>query len=95
MKSRDEYVEDLKRNLDEWNAEIKKAEAQFESASAEMSARYAEQIAEMKKRWAEAEAQMRVARQKSRDEWEKRATDFEAAWRDISEGFTKAFTRFQ
>lgn len=94
MKSRDEFVQDLKKKLDEWNGEIAEAEKKFEAASDEASQQYASQIAEMKKRWADAEEQMRVAGAKSMAEWEKRGQEFEAAWKDIAGGFTKAFSRF-
>lgn len=95
MSSRDKYVEDLKRKIDEWNAEISAAELRMKSASDQAKARYAEQIAEMKKRRAEAEAKVRDALQKSTDEWENLRRDFEGAWHEIAEGFSRAWSRLQ
>ncbi len=94
MATRDEYVEGIKKKLDEWNAEIGKAEAKFHHASAEARLHYAEQIAEMKRRQADAEEQMRKAAEKSAKDWEDGRKQFESALSDISTGFERAWSRF-
>ena len=94
MTTRDEFVGDIKKKIDEWNAEIGKAEAKFQHATAEVRLHYAEQIAEMKKRRVEAEEQMRKAAAKSAKDWEEGRRQFEAAFDDIAGGFQRAWSRF-
>ena len=94
MATRDEFVESIKRKLDEWNAEIDKAEARFHHAAADARLRHAEEIAEMKRRRADAEEQMRKAAAKTAEDWERGRQQFEAAFDDISDGFRRAWSRF-
>lgn len=94
MATRDEFVENVKKKLDAWNAEIDQAEAKFHRASAEARVHYATEIAEMKKRRADAEEQMRKAAEKSAEDWKEGQKRFEAALSDITTGFERAWSRF-
>lgn len=93
MTSRDKYIETLKSKLDQWNAQISKAEAEMKAATHDARARYAEQIAQMKMQRANAEAKIEEAMRKSQDDWEKMRKEFEGAWRDIADGFSRAWSR--
>jgi hypothetical protein len=93
MQSRDEFVDDLKRKLDDWNSQIAKAEAQMRAGSEKAQVQIAEEVAEMKRQRDAAEGTMRDALRKSADEWKKRQRDFEHAWNDISDGFARAWAR--
>ena len=94
MATRDEFVESIKKKLDEWNAEIEKAEARFQHAAADARLRHAEEIAEMKRRRTDAEEQMRKAAAKTAEDWEAGRKQFESALDDISDGFRRAWSRF-
>jgi len=95
MNSRERYVETLKSKLDQWNAQISKAEAEMQASAHETRASYSEQIAKMKKHRGDAEAKMREAMQKSADDWENFRKDFEGAWSEIADGFTRAWSRLK
>lgn len=94
MTSRDEFVENLKSSIDEWNTQIGEIETKMSSASADAQARYAEQIAEASKFRAEAQAKLADAMKISQDAWDSYRISAEAAAKDISEGFRKAWDRF-
>lgn len=91
---RNEFVETLKSQIDQWNAEIAKAEAKMKDASGETERRYAEVIAETSRYRAEAQAKLAESLKHSTDHWEKTQSDVEAAWKDISDGFRNAWKRF-
>ncbi len=94
METRDQYVNDLKKKLDEWNEQISKTEAQMNQASDEAKARYAKQVEEMKAHADDAQKRMHELIQSSAAEWEKMRPQFEAAWGDIAAGFGRAWSRF-
>ncbi len=94
MQNRDQYVEDLKKKLDEWNEQIDKVENQMKDATDEARARYEGQVAEMKKHAADAEEKMQGLIKSQSDEWDKHRATFEAAWTDIAAGFGRAWSRF-
>lgn len=94
MTNRDEFVETLKRQIDEWNGQITEMETKMKQATADAEAKYAGQIAEASKYRAEAQAKLAETLQTSHDTWEQYRVNTEAAFHDISEGFRKAWTRF-
>ena len=94
MENRDQYVENLKNKLDEWNEQIGKTEAQMNQASDDAKERYAKQIDEMKAHAADAQKRMTELAQSSAADWEKKRPQFEAAWGDIAAGFGRAWSRF-
>jgi hypothetical protein len=63
-------------------------------ASGDMERKYAEAIAETSRYRAEAQAKLAEGMEKSSDSWERTRTDMESAWKDISDGFQKAWSRF-
>lgn len=94
MTSRDEFVETLKKQIDEWNSQIGDMEAKMREATAEAETKYAQQIAEASKYRAEAQAKLAETMQTSHDAWEQYRASAESAFNDISEGFRKAWGRF-
>lgn len=92
--NRDEFVNTLKSQIDQWNADIAKLEGQMKAASGDMERKYADAIAETSRYRAEAQAKLAEGMKKSSDSWDKTRHDMEAAWKDIADGFHKAWTRF-
>ena len=92
--NRDQYVEELKSKLDEWNQQIDNVEKQMHAASTDAQARYEAQLAEMRKQFAAAEKNFQTLAKSQADEWEKQRKNFENAWNDISAGFGRAWSRF-
>ena len=93
--NRDEFVDALKKQIDEWNADITKMEDQMKGATGEVERRYAEGIAEASRHRAEAQAKLAESLKHTTDTWEKARSDMEAAWKDVSDGFVKAWRRFE
>lgn len=92
--NRDQFVETLKAQIDQWNADIAKLEARMKDASGEAERQYAEVIAETSRYRADAQARLAEGLKSSSDSWDRTRGDMETAWKDISEGFRKAWGRF-
>jgi uncharacterized coiled-coil DUF342 family protein len=80
MSRRDEFIEQMKAQLDEWNAEIEALVARARKASAEAQHRYQDDIERLKRR---------------RDETQHRLEELqyagEAAWDSLQQGFDDAW----
>jgi len=94
MQTRDAYGESIKTKLDEWNREIDKLETEMKSASEDAKARYEAQLDRMKASMAEAGRGFQDLMRSNEARWQENRGRFEAAWKDISEGFGRAFSRF-
>lgn len=79
MKERDAYVEKLKAQLDQWNAEIARMEAKAHQAGADMRIKYQEQI-----------RRLRQGQEEIRENLGKMQQTGGNAWKDLSEGLSKA-----
>ena len=93
--TRDEFVNQLKSQIDQWNADIAKMEAQMKDTTGEVERRYAEGIAEASSQRARAQEKLAESLKYTTDTWDKARHDMEAAWKDVSDGFTKAWRRFE
>ncbi|TMG75206.1 MAG: aminoacyltransferase, partial [Betaproteobacteria bacterium] len=69
MVNRDEYIEKLKAQLDQWNAETAKWEAQAKEAQAGMRAEFEKQLAAFRQRRDQAIEQLRKVQSASGDAW--------------------------
>ena len=94
MQSRDEYVEALKKKLDEWNEQIGKTEKQMSDATGEAKIRFAKQVDDMKAQTEDAHKKMNELIASSTHEWDGQRKRFEQAWSDIAAGFGRAWSRF-
>jgi predicted nucleic acid-binding Zn-ribbon protein len=94
MSTRDEYVEEAKKQLDAWNAQIGDAEAKMSAASEEAKTSYAKHLADLQRHRNEAEAKMKEAAESSAESWHKNRESLESAWKDVAEGFGRAWSRF-
>jgi chromosome segregation ATPase len=95
METRDQYVDDLKKKLNEWNEQIGKMQEQMGAASDEVRNRYEQQIEEMQAYREDAEKRMTALMESSAADWEKMRHQFEDAWGDIAAGFGRAWSRFR
>ena len=90
--NRDEYVQKLKSQIDQWSAQM----AQWEKASAEVKNKYLQQLDEAKVRRDEAIEEMKRLQGASADAWmqmmkvaETAFTAMQAAFERASKGFGK------
>lgn len=95
MSNRDEYVEKLKTQLDEWNAQVTKWEAKTKAAQASARAEYEKQLAAFRKQRDEALAQLRKVQAASGDAWTELARGADEAWARMREAFEKAQSHFK
>lgn len=91
---RDQYVEQLKSKLDEWNAELAKLEAEGERTQAQMSKALQEQIAEARKRRDEAWEWLNKLQKANESAWDDMVKGTEKAWDAFSDALKKARSRF-
>ena len=95
MMTRDEYVQKLKSQLDEWNAEVQKWEARSAEVQAEARVEYDRQLATFRQQRDQALAQMREVQSASLDAWQQFARGADEAWARMRESFDKAGEQFR
>lgn len=83
MTSRDEYVQKLKSQIDQWNAEAAKWEAQS-----------AKQVEQFRARRDEALAELRRVQSASADAWRDMMRGTDSALKSVQEAFDKARKQF-
>lgn len=87
MAKRDEYVERVKKRLDDWNADIKKLEDAYEKAETGARLRLREQIESLRRHRKEAQEQVRRIEDAAEEAWHEIARGAEEAWRRIGDVF--------
>ena len=95
MMNRDEYVQKLKAQLDQWNTEAKQWEAKAQEAQSHMKAEYEKQLAAVNARRDEALYQMKLVQNASTDAWQDMMRGADEAWKNMNEAFTKARSHFE
>jgi len=93
--NRDEYVKNLKDQIDRWNAEAAKLEARAKQAQAGAKAEYAKQIEQFRKRRDDAMSEMRRIQAASMDAWGELVRGADAALKSMQEAFEKARASFE
>lgn len=95
MSSREEYVQKMKAQLDQWNAEVAKWEQKTQAAQAEMKAEYEKQLETLRSRRDEATYQMHQVSVASTEAWMDMVKGADAAWKAMGEAFIKARSHFE
>jgi hypothetical protein len=95
MMNRDEYVQKLKSQLDQWNAESKKWEAKAKEAQATMKGEYEKQLKTLHSRRDEAMYQLKLLQGASTDAWQEMMKGADQAWKNMHEAFSKARSHFE
>jgi lipid II:glycine glycyltransferase (peptidoglycan interpeptide bridge formation enzyme) len=95
MINREEYVQKLKTQLDQWNAEAAKWEAKAMAAQSTMKAEYEKQLAAVNSRRDEALYQMKLLQNASHDAWQDMMRGTDEAWKNMHEAFSKARSHFE
>ena len=88
MKTRDEYVKQLKARLDQWNAEAAKWEAQASTTRAK-------QLEAFRLQRDEALYKLKLIENASASAWQDLAKGADAAWDRLQEAAAKARTHFE
>jgi predicted nucleic acid-binding Zn-ribbon protein len=95
MSSREEYVQKMKAQLDQWNAEVAKWEERTKAAHADMKAEYEKQLETLRSRRDEAMYQMHQLQVASSGAWMDMMKGADAAWKAMGEAFLKARSHFE
>jgi lipid II:glycine glycyltransferase (peptidoglycan interpeptide bridge formation enzyme) len=93
--NRDEYVQKLKAQLDEWNAEVKTWEAKARSAEAEVKAGYERQLDAFRRQRDQSLEHLRKVQAASGEAWTDMMRGADDAWAKMREAFTKARSHFE
>jgi hypothetical protein len=94
MTKRDEYVEQLKQNLDLWNSEIAKWEAKAKVTKTDLRIDYEMQLEALRKHREEAAAKLKELQASGEEAWNDLVAGADAAWAAMREAFDKATAHF-
>jgi hypothetical protein len=93
--TRDEYVNKLKQQLDQWNAQAAKWEVKAKDAQASMKAEYDKQLNQLNSRRDEAMYQLKLLQGASTDAWQDMMKGADQAVKSMQEAFNRARTHFE
>lgn len=88
MKSRDQYVKDLKKQLDQWNAAAAKREKQADALKSK-------QLGEYRNQRDKALYNLKLLENASNSAWTDLAQGADEAWARMRDAFEKARTHFE
>ena len=95
MSSREEYVQKMKAQLDQWNTEVAKWEEKSKSAQAGMKTEYEKQLESFRSRRDEAMYQIKLVQAASTEAWIDMMKGADAAWKAMGEAFLNARSHFE
>lgn len=94
MATRDEYVQKLKTQIDQWNAQAREWEAKARNAGAAMRTQYDKQLEQYRARRDAALAELRRLQGASTDAWQEMMRGMDAAMKSMQEAFERARQSF-
>ena len=94
MSKRDEYVDKLKAQLDQWNTEVAKWEAKAQQAQAGARVEYEKQLKELRRQRDQALEQMKRVQAASGETWVDLVRGADEAWAKMREALDKARSHF-
>ena len=89
--NRDEYVQKLKSQIDEWNAQL----AKWEALSQEVKNKYLQQLDEVQVRREEALAELKRIQDASADAWGQMMRGADSAFKEMRDAFERARKAFE
>jgi len=95
MENRDEYVEKLKAQLDEWNAELVRWEARAKAAQTDARVEYERRIDALRQQRDSAVDQLTRIQATAGDAWLELARGADEAWEKMRNAFEKTRSHFQ
>lgn len=95
MSTRDAYVEKLKAQLDQWNADIDKLEAKGRELQADAQVSYNKKLEDLRTRRDEAAGKLEEIQSASEHAWEDLKAGTEMAWDSLSEAVSSAWSQFK
>jgi hypothetical protein len=80
MSKRDEFVEKMKRQLDDWNAEIDNMDEKIAKVKTDLKAKYEKQVEEIRKKRAEGAKKLEELQSAGEEAWERVKDETEHSW---------------
>ena len=93
--NRDDSVEKMKQQLDDWNARIGDWETRMKDTQANMKSRYQEQLDALRRQRDDGMNKLRQIQSSSEAAWGDMSKGFEEAWKHLAEGFENAWSEFR
>ena len=94
MMTREQYVEQMKKQLDEWNAKLGQWEQEVQKAQASVKSRYAVQIEALQRQRDETIRRLNEARDSSQAAWIEVSKTLDSAWQSMQSSLDKAWGEF-
>jgi hypothetical protein len=95
MANRDEYVRNLKAQIDQWNAQAARWEAQMKESQGRLRQEYAQQLDQISSRRDEMLYQLKLLQSASAGAWEALMRGADQAWKGMQEAFERARSHFE
>ena len=95
MSTRDAYVQKIKAQIDDWNADITEFEAKVAKASAETRTKYEQGLDSLRAERDAARRKVEEIREESDDAWEGLQTNAEDFWGRTKAAFAAAKAEFK
>ena len=94
MSSRDEYLDQFKAKLDEWNAEIDKLESNARQAQADAKVQYDKQLEALREMRDDAQTKFSEMQNATTEAWDVMVQGTEKAWQAWGSAFENARSKF-
>ena len=94
MSSRDDYLDQFKAKLDEWNAEIDKLESNAGRAQADAKVQYDKQLAALREMRDDAQTKFSEMQNTTAEAWDVMLQGTEKAWETWANAFAEAQSKF-
>lgn len=94
MMTREQYVEQMKKQLDEWNAKLGKLEGEVQKAQTSVKSQYEARIKALERQRDETVKRLNETRDASQAAWLEVSKGAESAWKAMQSSFEKAWGEF-
>lgn len=95
MNDREDFVERLKAQLDDWNAQIRKMEAEARKSAAGAGVQYEEHLKRMRAQRDQAQRKLTELQKAGDAAWDDMRKGAEDMWATMEESFRKAMSHFK
>jgi len=95
MYSREEYVEKMKSQLDQWNADVARLEEKAKVAQAEARAEFDKRLEALKQQREQAMYQMNLLQSAAGEAWKELVRGTDDTWARMRETYDKASSHFR
>jgi len=95
MKSREEYIDMMSKQLKEWSAKIDQLESQIGTTSADMKKSYEQRLLDIKDKRDAMSRKLEELKSSSGDAWKTLATGMDNAWDVFMVAFRSAKDKFK